>query len=199
MTTNGVQSRRACRNGAEGRRTLSVWLPMAHAIQWVRRHAAGSCVCKQPRQPYKVAWDLGRTRLCGQEGPVAQRLEQGTHNPLVGGSNPSGPTIESRIYDKTSSLGSIWRYLWGYFGAMSVCEQFFHAADIISQGHRGLGEGLSTKVVDSDRRGAAGSNQVVAIGVSGSGRRWRGVCELGASWTRPGRVAYCVSRATADA
>ena len=24
-------------------------------------------------------------------GPVAQRLEQGTHNPLVGGSNPSGP------------------------------------------------------------------------------------------------------------
>jgi hypothetical protein len=27
------------------------------------------------------------------EGPVAQRLEQGTHNPLVGGSNPSGPTI----------------------------------------------------------------------------------------------------------
>ena len=25
-------------------------------------------------------------------GPVAQWLEQGTHNPLVGGSNPSGPT-----------------------------------------------------------------------------------------------------------
>lgn len=34
---------------------------------------------------------------CGFEshlrhGPVAQRLEQRTHNPLVGGSNPSGPT-----------------------------------------------------------------------------------------------------------
>ena len=26
-----------------------------------------------------------------EHGPVAQRLEQGTHNPLVGGSNPSGP------------------------------------------------------------------------------------------------------------
>src|SRR6266446_2214335 len=26
------------------------------------------------------------------EGPVAQRLEQRTHNPLVLGSNPSGPT-----------------------------------------------------------------------------------------------------------
>jgi len=26
-------------------------------------------------------------------GPVAQRLEQGTHNPLVVGSNPTGPTF----------------------------------------------------------------------------------------------------------
>jgi hypothetical protein len=26
-------------------------------------------------------------------GPIAQRLEQATHNRLVGGSNPSGPTI----------------------------------------------------------------------------------------------------------
>src|SRR5947209_13419192 len=28
-----------------------------------------------------------------KHGPVAQRLEQGTHNPLVPGSNPGGPTI----------------------------------------------------------------------------------------------------------
>ena len=27
------------------------------------------------------------------QGPVAQRLEQGTHNPLAAGSNPAGPTI----------------------------------------------------------------------------------------------------------
>lgn len=27
-------------------------------------------------------------------GPVAQRLEQWTHNPLVPGSNPGGPTNE---------------------------------------------------------------------------------------------------------
>ena len=26
-------------------------------------------------------------------GPIAQRLEQRTHNPLVAGSNPAGPTI----------------------------------------------------------------------------------------------------------
>src|SRR5436305_2886173 len=32
-------------------------------------------------------------KLCSFEnGPVAQRLEQGTHNPLVPGSNPGGPT-----------------------------------------------------------------------------------------------------------
>ena len=27
-------------------------------------------------------------------GPVAQRLEQGTHNPLVPGSNPGGPSLK---------------------------------------------------------------------------------------------------------
>ena len=37
------------------------------------------------------------------EGPVAQRLEQRTHNPLVLGSNPSGPTnkfFESCFYNQ---------------------------------------------------------------------------------------------------
>ena len=29
------------------------------------------------------------------EGPIAQRLEQGTHNPLVPGSNPGGPILQS--------------------------------------------------------------------------------------------------------
>jgi hypothetical protein len=29
-----------------------------------------------------------------KNGPVAQRLEQGTHNPLVPGSNPGGPSPE---------------------------------------------------------------------------------------------------------
>ena len=27
-------------------------------------------------------------------GPVAQWLEQGTHNPLVAGSSPAGPTVK---------------------------------------------------------------------------------------------------------
>ena len=31
--------------------------------------------------------------LLRASGPVAQRLEQGTHNPLVPGSNPGGPNF----------------------------------------------------------------------------------------------------------
>src|ERR1035438_9474773 len=49
----------------------------------------GSAVCTILAQPQPSP-----TMGFGQ-GPVAQRLEQGTHNPLVGGSNPSGPTIKS--------------------------------------------------------------------------------------------------------
>jgi large subunit ribosomal protein L19 len=33
-------------------------------------------------------------RPLARDGPVAQRLEQGTHNPLVPGSNPGGPSPE---------------------------------------------------------------------------------------------------------
>ena len=40
------------------------------------------------RKPWQATYSWQTPRL----GPVAQRLEQGTHNPLVGGSNPSGPT-----------------------------------------------------------------------------------------------------------
>ena len=41
----------------------------------------------------QIEWpEVSRVR---HPGPVAQRLEQGTHNPLVGGSNPSGPTISN--------------------------------------------------------------------------------------------------------
>jgi hypothetical protein len=41
-----------------------------------------------------------------QDGPVAQRLEQWTHNPLVAGSNPAGPTnfsIQHSIFGRLSS------------------------------------------------------------------------------------------------
>src|SRR5260221_6448855 len=33
----------------------------------------------------------------GSRGPVAQRLEQGTHNSLVPGSNPGGPFQEEKV------------------------------------------------------------------------------------------------------
>jgi hypothetical protein len=32
-----------------------------------------------------------KERISLENGPIAQRLEQGTHNPLVVGSNPTGP------------------------------------------------------------------------------------------------------------
>src|SRR3712207_6824284 len=32
-----------------------------------------------------------------RNGPIAQRLEQGTHNPLVPGSNPGGPTLRAVV------------------------------------------------------------------------------------------------------
>ena len=45
------------------------------------------------------AWMLGAVllwtianRIDVEDGPVAQRSEQGTHNPLVAGSSPAGPT-----------------------------------------------------------------------------------------------------------
>ena len=34
---------------------------------------------------------------CEPVGPIAQWLEQATHNRLVGGSNPSGPTIYTTL------------------------------------------------------------------------------------------------------
>src|SRR6266853_4107607 len=49
------------------------------------------------RWPWKVtvqvqAEAFKKTAFFSENGPVAQRLEQGTHNPLVVGSNPTGPT-----------------------------------------------------------------------------------------------------------
>ena len=37
------------------------------------------------------SWDSMQNIAPNTLGPLAQRLEQGTHNPLVAGSNPAGP------------------------------------------------------------------------------------------------------------
>jgi hypothetical protein len=39
-----------------------------------------------------------------RRGPVAQRLEQGAHNALVGGSSPSGPTNHRHLAKKNNTL-----------------------------------------------------------------------------------------------
>jgi hypothetical protein len=44
-------------------------------------------------------------------GPIAQRLEQQTHNLLVLGSNPSGPTKPHTV-DKLSYRRSVFGHTW---------------------------------------------------------------------------------------
>src|SRR5262249_56944495 len=48
------------------------------------------------------------------DGPVAQRSEQGTHNPLVPGSNPGGPTTSLEMALTASGGWRVW--LWGAAG-----------------------------------------------------------------------------------
>ncbi len=36
--------------------------------------------------------------MCDVHGPIAQRLEQATHNRLVAGSNPAGPTTSKMAW-----------------------------------------------------------------------------------------------------
>jgi hypothetical protein len=53
----------------------------------------------------ELASNANAGEVCqGWFGPIAQRLEQATHNRLVLGSNPSGPTIPEQI-DKTCLAG----------------------------------------------------------------------------------------------
>ncbi len=42
------------------------------------------------------------------KGPIAQRLEQWTHNPLVPGSNPGGPTNYLIVIKTTAKLAAGW-------------------------------------------------------------------------------------------
>ena len=52
-------------------------------------------------------------------GPVAQRLEQGTHNPLVVGSNPTGPTTLTSIL----SIGKDF-FVTGFLGECILMDYF---------------------------------------------------------------------------
>ncbi len=60
----------------------------------LRKHPA-----PEKRMAFEVQRDVAHPHFllrCGTGGPVAQRLEQGTHNPLVRGSNPCRPTKVNR-------------------------------------------------------------------------------------------------------
>ena len=56
----------------------------------------GACSHPLFRRPCLSLYLWYNKRLCSKQGPVAQGLEQGTHNPLVVGSKPTGPTIKPR-------------------------------------------------------------------------------------------------------
>jgi hypothetical protein len=75
-------------------------------------HSENGRICtmriKELRKLTQLQWgaiDLSST--CTHKGPVAQRLEQGTHNPLVGGSNPSGPTSSKFLMQRKSPAPSV--------------------------------------------------------------------------------------------
>jgi hypothetical protein len=44
----------------------------------------------------KLLWDPEVFCLQDYDGPIAQSVEQGTHNPLVPGSSPGGPILNMR-------------------------------------------------------------------------------------------------------
>ena len=76
------------------------------------------------------AWCAGKARKCMRHwsaGPVAQRLEQQTHNLLVVGSNPTGPTKFSITY-RFSVLGCAAECAVKFFrhSLTSLCRPGFH-------------------------------------------------------------------------
>ena len=63
--------------------------------------------CQQVGGPAVLAYDFGG-------GPIAQWLEQGTHNPLVPGSSPGGPTkskLEQELFKQRKRLADAERTL----------------------------------------------------------------------------------------
>ena len=56
-----------------------------------------------PRRPIPLGKGCYICTPIQNGGPLAQRLEQWTHNPLVGGSNPSGPTNTFRLRPQSAA------------------------------------------------------------------------------------------------
>ena len=106
--------------------------------------------------PALVSATSKRREAVSVEGPVAQRSEQGTHNPLVGGSNPSGPTrIISCISNKVRylqeniilpfSILALRTSIWPSFGMVSVRDAVKRAAQWQPSFKPPLGMGPATQ------------------------------------------------------
>ena len=78
-------------NGREGSSPSSSTIFMLGLCNWKHRRAYTSCALDVGRAQVRFLHLTPIFRL------IAQWLEQGAHNALVGGSNPSGPTIFKTI------------------------------------------------------------------------------------------------------
>ena len=66
-------------------------LAQAEAIHFDESSTPKVCYLKHRTTPIALAARRFQSKITAQ-GPIAQRLEQATHNRLVTGSNPVGPT-----------------------------------------------------------------------------------------------------------
>src|ERR1041384_8595162 len=98
-------------------------MPTGHSLGMLRRALARSFGFAQYDKSFKICLCEGSVPLrwanpfplcdTGIRGPVAQRLEQQTHNLLVVGSNPTGPTTgdcrncQNRVIAKISAASSL--------------------------------------------------------------------------------------------
>jgi hypothetical protein len=78
--------------------------------------------------------------ISSESAPIAQRLEQGTHNPLVAGSNPAGRTKPSLLIVRVFSL------------IISVLQSNLHKKQLVSNTpkvvHPRLQFGLQLVILD---------------------------------------------------
>ena len=61
----------------------------------------------QPGMAFGLVLSPSRVLVPEVHGPVAQRLEQGTHNPLVPGSNPGGPSLRFGAQRKSEGCHAV--------------------------------------------------------------------------------------------
>ncbi len=135
-------------------------------------------------------------------GPVAQRSEQGTHNPLVVGSNPTGPTSSNSIksIENEQVMGKFWgncfRLILGELGSF----RSFMVAKVATKSHRWNPDYPAVSLDSGRRQTICASTETQIYDLISNFQRWRWfLCVLFS--TRPARLfpaerAHAVSGAS---